>query len=73
MLTFSRRMVLMARYREWLNRKNAELDRPIDDCPEAVLAFLDTNGLIDETAANSFIFEKKEADACDPTTTPQQN
>lgn len=62
MLTFSRRMVLMARYREWLEQKNAELDRPIADCPEVVLAFLDTNGLIDETAANSFIFGKEEDD-----------
>lgn len=62
MLTFSRRLILTKRYREWLEQKNAELDRPIADCPETFLVFLDTNGLIDEAAVNAFIFEKEEAE-----------
>lgn len=76
MITFSKRLALLAQYREWLEKKSAELGEPgksVRDCPESFLVFLDTNGLLDEITVLSFILEKKEEDACDHTTTRQQN
>lgn len=60
MITFSKRLILLARYREWLEKSSAELDKPVRDCPESFLVFLDTNGLLDEMTVLSFILAKKE-------------
>lgn len=61
MITFGKRMALMARYREWLEKKSAELGEPgksVRDCPESFLVFLDTNGLIDADVVLNFILQK---------------
>ena len=73
MITFGKRLALLARYREWLEKRNEEIDRPLGERPENFLAFLDENGLIDEMTVLSFILTKKEEDACDHTTTPSQS
>lgn len=76
MITFGKRMALLARYREWLEKSSAELGEPgksVRDCPESFLTFLDENGLLDEMTVLSFILEKKEEDTCDHTTTPSQS
>ena len=60
MLTFSKRMILIEKYREGIEMKSAKLGMPLPYCPEGFLVFLNEIGIIDEAAVLSFIFKEKE-------------